>query len=62
MIPEGMSATRALKNNTLVAAHVSIKAETENKVRSFIKREGYMPPYWKLFKMAGEVRDNYYLN
>jgi hypothetical protein len=62
MIPEGMSATRALKNNTFVDAHVTIKADTEKKVREFITNEGYIPPYWKLFSMASEAANTYYSN
>jgi hypothetical protein len=62
MIPEGMSATRALKNNTFVTAHVAIKAETEKHVRQFLEKEGYRPPYWKLFSLAQNARHTYYKN
>jgi len=52
MIPEGMSATRALKNQTFVAMHVRIKNKTQMMADDFIKQNHYRPPYWQLVKMA----------
>ena len=51
-IPEGMSATSALKNQTFVAMHVSVKNKTEQLAAAFIKQNGYRPPYWQLVKFA----------
>jgi len=52
MIPEGMSATRALKNQFFVAMHVKIKSKTEQMAARFLKQYHYHPPYWQLVKFA----------
>lgn len=52
MIPEGMSATKALKNQTFVAMHVKVKNKTIQLADDFIKQNGYRPPYWQLVKFA----------
>jgi hypothetical protein len=52
MIPEGMSATRALKNQSFVALHVKIKNRTQQMVDEFIAINHYKPPYWQLVKFA----------
>lgn len=53
-IPEGMSATQALKNNTFVARHQEIKKAVSAKAQLFEETKGYVPPYWELVKMAEE--------
>ena len=52
IIPEGMSATKALKNQTFVAMYVSLKNKTQQLADNFIKQNGYRPPYWQLIKFA----------
>lgn len=52
IIPEGMSATQALKNNTFVDMHTQLKKRTEQAVRSFIQHNGYTPPYWQIVELA----------
>ncbi len=52
MIPEGMSATKALKNQTFVAMHVEVKNRTVQLADEFYKQNGYRPPYWQLVKFA----------
>lgn len=52
MIPEGMSATKALKNQTFVAMHVKLKNKTMQMADEFFKRQGYRAPYWQLVKFA----------
>lgn len=52
IIPEGMSATRALKNQTFVAMHVLVKNKTQQLADNFIKQNSYRPPYWQLIKFA----------
>ena len=52
IIPEGMSATQALKNESFVAMHVNLKKKTEKLADDFIKQNGYRPPYWQLVKFA----------
>jgi hypothetical protein len=55
MIPEGMSATKALKNQTFVAMHVDVKNKTMRMADEFMKKNGYRPPYWQLIKLAEEA-------
>ncbi len=55
IIPEGMSATRALKNQTFVAMHNAVKNKTEQMAAAFMKQHGYRAPYWQLVKFAGEA-------
>jgi hypothetical protein len=52
LIPEGMSATRALKNQHFVAMYARVKSSTLKLTGDFIARNGYRPPYWQLIKMA----------
>jgi hypothetical protein len=52
MIPEGMSATKALKNQTFVAMHVAVKNKTMQLADEFFKKNGYRAPYWQLVKFA----------
>lgn len=52
MIPEGMSATQALKNQSFVAMHVAVKNKTLQKADAFFKKYHYRPPYWQLVKFA----------
>ena len=52
IIPEGMSATRALKNQSFVAMYATAKIQTEQLAADFIKQNGYRPPYWQLVKFA----------
>lgn len=55
MIPEGMSATKALKNQTFVAMHVDVKKKTMQLADEFMKKNSYRPPYWQLLKFAEEA-------
>jgi hypothetical protein len=55
LIPEGMSATQALKNQNFVAMHVKLKNKTLLLTDLFIKKNGYRPPYWQLIKFAEEA-------
>jgi len=55
LIPEGMGATQALKNQTFVAMHVKVKNKTLLLADDFIKKNGYRPPYWQLIKFAEEA-------
>jgi hypothetical protein len=52
LIPEGMSATQALKNETFVAMHAAVKNKTLQLADEFRKKNGYRPPYWQLIKFA----------
>lgn len=52
MIPEGMSATKALKNQTFVAMHVRVKNKTMQMADEFFIKNGYRAPYWQLVTFA----------
>lgn len=58
IIPEGMSATRALKNNSFVEMYQHVRSGTEEKVNTFIKENGYRPPYWQLVAFAMKIDMN----
>jgi len=55
IIPEGMSATQALKNQYFVAMHKSLKIKTAVKIQDFIKENNYQPPYWQMINLAREA-------
>lgn len=55
-IPEGMSATTALRVKRLTANHARVKAGVLEKVMEFKAAQGYVPPYWELIRMARETR------
>ncbi len=57
MIPEGMSATRALKNQEFLAMYQKVKTETEVMANQFLKERGYRPPYWQLVTMAKKIAE-----
>jgi hypothetical protein len=52
LIPEGMSAERAIKNQYFVAMHVRIKNKTQLMADEFTRKNHYRPPYWQLVKFA----------
>jgi hypothetical protein len=52
VIPEGMSATRALKNNSFVERYQTVKQRTLEAIRTFEREQGYTPPYWQLVELA----------
>ncbi len=51
-IPEGMSATSALRHEAFKAFHNSIKKVVLNKAEKFNMQYGYTPPYWRLLEFA----------
>ena len=51
-VPEGMSATTALRSKWLDEKHQAIKADVLHRADAFASKRGYVPPYWKLFEMA----------
>lgn len=55
IIPEGMSATQALKNQSFVERHVQLKKHVTGLADAFFKTKGYRPPYWQLVKLAKEA-------
>ena len=56
-VPEGMSATAALRNQVFTRRHAAIKANLLARADDFRKKNGYTPPYWELVALArGENR------
>lgn len=55
IIPEGMSATRALKNNAFVDMYEKLKIKTRILADQFMKEYRYYPPYWQLVALAKEA-------
>lgn len=58
VIPEGMDATTALKNNYFVDQFQSLKITTEANIKTFKIENGYLPPYWQLIKIAEKSLHN----
>lgn len=56
-IPEGMSATTALRVKQLTTDHAAIKSRVLKQAESFQSEQGYAPPYWELMRMAREAND-----
>ena len=54
-IPEGMSATSALKHQWYAEEHAKIKNGLVNKAEAFRAERGYFPPYWWLLRFARDV-------
>jgi hypothetical protein len=54
-VPEGMSATTALRADEFTKRHDRMKEELVKKADEFKKTKGYSPPYWELLKMAREI-------
>ncbi|HEX9252935.1 MAG TPA: YiiX/YebB-like N1pC/P60 family cysteine hydrolase [Ignavibacteriaceae bacterium] len=51
-IPEGMSATSALRHEAFKSFHSDIKNVVLNKAEKFKEKNGYTPPYWRLLEFA----------
>ena len=58
IIPEGMSATQALKNQTFVALYNKVRSATKISSDQFEKENKYRPPYWQLVALAGAAAKN----
>lgn len=58
IIPEGMSATRALKNQYFVAMHARVKNRTLQKAEIFREKNQYRAPYWQLLQFAREAAND----
>jgi len=51
-IPEGMSATAALRNQWLSRVHRRMVDEVTRRAARFQEQKGYRPPFWELVEMA----------
>ena len=55
-VPEGMSATVALRVQWLNARHAALREALLKKVERYQARTGHRPPYWELVRMANASR------
>jgi hypothetical protein len=56
-VPEGMSATAALRHKAFSRRHAAIKARLLVLADGFKKRNGYAAPYWELVKLARKAKN-----
>jgi len=56
-IPEGMSATTALRTQDYMEKHKVIEERLSVKAEEYRKTHGYEPPYWELVKLAREAKE-----
>lgn len=56
-VPEGMSATVALRVQALGARHAALRAQVERAAAAFQEEHGYRAPYWDLVRLAREAHD-----
>jgi hypothetical protein len=52
-VPEGMSATTALRSTFYDQQHARIHKQLTLRVEQFKAQQGYEPPYWQLVRLAG---------
>jgi hypothetical protein len=55
-IPEGMSATAALRNKSFSRKHAAISGKLLPLAADFKRQNGYTAPYWELVKLAHEAK------
>ncbi len=55
-IPEGMSATTALRVKHFRAEHAELAGKVLESARRFADAQSYTPPYWVLIKLAKEAK------
>ena len=56
-IPEGMSATTALRTQDYMGKHKAIEERLAAKVEQYKKEHGYEAPYWALVSLAREAKE-----
>jgi len=55
-IPEGMSASAALRNTEYSSRHRAITGRLDEKAVEFRRQAGYEAPYWELLRLAREAK------
>ena len=55
LIPEGMSATRALKNESFTRWFERVKAAVRQQAAAFTAKKKYRPPYWHLVSFSEDA-------
>ena len=51
-VPEGMSATAAMRHRAFSRKHAALRARLLELAAGFKRQKGYNPPYWELVKLA----------
>jgi len=54
-VPEGMSATAALRSRWYSSLHGQVLRRVEAQAAAFLSQRGYPPPYWRLVRMASDA-------
>jgi hypothetical protein len=54
-VPEGMSASAALRNQAFSTRHQQVRQRTLELAAAFAREHGYRPPYWELVRLAREA-------
>lgn len=54
-VPEGMSATTALRVTRLARRHADLAGQVLAEAETFRRERGYVPPYWELVRLAREA-------
>jgi hypothetical protein len=57
-VPDGMSATAALKNQRFASDHGELRARLSVRAEEFQREHGYRAPYWELVRLAREARED----
>jgi hypothetical protein len=57
-VPEGMSATAALRVDRYQKRHAAIAAHVAARAEQFRSAKGYLPPYWELVMLARQASAN----
>jgi hypothetical protein len=53
-VPQGMSATTALRSQWYTAEHARLRARVDARAAEHLAARGYPPPYWRLVQLARE--------
>jgi hypothetical protein len=57
-VPEGMSAVSALRNRYYTSSHDAYADQVDELADSFMEKNGYEAPYWRLVELARSVVSN----
>ncbi len=55
-VPEGMTATTAMRVRKFIATHHAIRDVLKEKAKAYETKNGYRPPYWDLIQLAREAK------
>ncbi len=55
-VPEGMTATTAMRVRKFIANHHVIRDKLEEKAKAYEAKNSYRPPYWDLVQLAREAK------